>query len=122
MTEHVIYIDQFAVRKGKLEDFRRYAAEMTAFVEANEPDVSSFAYYMEDDGEGGTAVFVFSNADALDRHLDLASSKFQEGADLLSGTQIELLGPASDQAVGLAKTFGGTAKTEVVGFARSLRS
>jgi hypothetical protein len=118
MNEQVIYIDHFELREGKLEDFRRYATEMTALVEKDQPGVSSFSYYMNEDGEGGTAVFVFSNPDSLDRYLDVASSKFQEGADLLSGAKIELLGPASDRAVASARTFGGTVKTEFVGFAR----
>lgn len=80
--------------------------------------MNSFNYYMDEDGGSGTAVFVFSNAAALDRHLELAMSRFQEGTDLLSGTKIELLGPASDQALQLARSFGGTAKSEIAGFMR----
>jgi len=118
MSEQVIYVDQFRLREGQLENFKRYAAGMVSFVEMNEPEVNSFNYYIDEDGESGTAVFVFSNAAALDRHLEVASSRFQEGTDLLSGTKIDLLGPASDQAQQLAKSFGGTARSEIAGFTR----
>jgi hypothetical protein len=118
MPEQVIYLDHFSLHDGKLESFKRYAADMASFVEMNEPEVTSFNYYMDEDGESGTAVFVFSDGAALDRHLEVASSRFQEGYELVSGTNIELLGPASDQAVALARSFGGTAKAGVAGFTR----
>jgi hypothetical protein len=36
-----VYIDRFEVRDGKLEEFKRYAKEMAAFVEEEEPGVTS---------------------------------------------------------------------------------
>lgn len=92
MSDHVIDVDRFQLREGRLEDFKRYAAEMAAFVEQNEPGALSFNYYVDEDGASGTAVVVFSDADALDLHLDLAGSRFREGYELLSATEIELLG------------------------------
>lgn len=118
MPEHVIYVDRFALREGKLEDFRRYAAEMAAFVEDNEPDALSFNYYLDKDGARGTAIFVFSGAEALDVHLDLASPRFQEGFELLSATEIELLGQPSERATQLAISFGAAVKTKLAGFSR----
>jgi quinol monooxygenase YgiN len=118
MPDHVIYVDRFQVREGKLDDFRRYVTEMTEFVEKNEPGVLSFNYYLDEDGAGGTAVFVFSDARALDLHLELASSRFQEGYELLSATDIQLLGRPSDRAVELARAFNATLKTKLAGFSR----
>lgn len=42
MSDHVIYVDRFQLRDGKLEDFRKYATEMAEFVEENEPGALSF--------------------------------------------------------------------------------
>jgi hypothetical protein len=50
---------------------------MAAFVEQNEPGALTFNYHVDEDGVSGTAVFVFFDADALDLHVDLASSRFQ---------------------------------------------
>jgi quinol monooxygenase YgiN len=118
MSEHVIYVDRFTLREGKLDAFKSYATEMAEFVEKNEPKVLSFNYYVDQDGAGGTAVCVFSDAEALDVHLDLASSRFQEGYELLSTTEIEVLGRPSEQATELAKSFGATLKTKLAGFNR----
>ena len=78
--------------------------------------MSSFNYYLDEDGVGGTALFVFSDAEALDVHLDVASSRFQEGYELLSTTEIELLGHPSDRATEMAASFGASLKTKLAGF------
>ncbi len=118
MPDHVVYIDRFEIRDGKLEDFERYANGMASFVEEQEPGALSFNYYLNEDGTAGTAVFVFSNADALDAHLNLASSRFQQGYELLSATEIELLGTPSKGAVELAKSFNASIKRKLAGFGR----
>jgi quinol monooxygenase YgiN len=118
MSDQVIYVDRFQLREGKLEDFKRYATGMAEFVEKNEPGVVSFNYFVGDDGAAGTAVFLFSDADALDAHLQLASSRFQEGYELLSATEIELLGRPSDQAIQMAASFNASVKTKLAGFSR----
>ena len=118
VADHVIYIDRFEIRDSKLEDFKRYATDMAAFVQEQEPKALSFNYYVNDGGRHGTAVFVFADADALDAHLDVASSRFQEGYALLSATEIELLGDPSERAVELAESFNGTISRKIAGFGR----
>lgn len=122
MTDPVVYVDRFIISEGKLEDLRRYCEEMTELVEQKEPETISFNYFVDEEGATGTAVFVFAHAEALDFHLDIASHKFQEGSELLSSADIELLGPASDQAQKMSKQYGATIKNRLLaGFARSLR-
>jgi quinol monooxygenase YgiN len=118
MSEQVVYMDRFQLREGKLEDFRRYATEVAAFVQTSEPGATSFNYYIDEGGARGTALFVFSDAEALDRHLDLVSSRFQEGYELLSATEIELLGQPSDRAMAMAASFNASLKTKIAGFSR----
>ena len=118
MSEQVAYVDRFQLREGKLEDFGRYATELAAFVHESEPGVTSFNYYIDEDGVKGTALFVFSNAEALDRHLGVASSRFQEGYELVHATEIELLGQPSDRAIAMAASFNAILKTKIAGFSR----
>jgi len=118
MSEQVVYVDRFQLREGKLEDFRRYATEVAAFVQEHEPGVVSFNYYIGQDGERGTALFVFSSAEALDSHLDVVSSRFQEGYEQLRATEIELLGEPSDRAIAMAASFNAILKTQIAGFSR----
>jgi quinol monooxygenase YgiN len=118
MGAEVIYVDHFGVQEGKTEAFKRYATEMAGFVDKNEPGVTFFNYYLDDSGLGGTAVFIFADAEALDRHLDLVSSKFQEGYEVLSAADIELLGRPSDRAIEMGKAFNASLKSHVAGFSR----
>lgn len=118
MAEEVVYVDRFQIREGKTEDFKRYASQLTEFVEGNEPGVASFNFYLDSDGVNGTAVFVFSDAEALDRHLDLASSRFQEGYELLSHAEIDLLGQPSRRAIEMGQAFNARVKSPVAGFSR----
>jgi quinol monooxygenase YgiN len=118
MVEEVVYVDRFQIREGKTEDFKRYAKQLTEFVESNEPGVASFNFYLDHDGVNGTAIFVFSDAEALDRHLDLASSKFQEGYELLSHAEIDLLGQPSRQAIEMGEAFNASVKSPLAGFSR----
>lgn len=118
MPEPVIYVDRFQLHEGKQADFERYATAMVELVEEKVPGVVSFNYYLDEGGTRGTAVFVFSDAEALDHHLDVASSRFQEGYALLKAADIELLGRPSEAAIELAKSFNASVKTKVAGFSR----
>jgi hypothetical protein len=118
VSDHLVYVDRFQLREGALEAFKEYATEMSEFVEKNEPGVVSFNYFMDDDGINGTAVFVFSGAPDLDKHLELAGSRFQEGYQLLKGTEIELLGRPSEPAVQMAASFNASVKGKLAGFSR----
>ena len=118
MAEEVVYVDRFQIREGKTEDFKRYASQLTEFVENNEPGVASFNFYLDRDGLNGTAVFIFSDAEALDRHLELASSRFQEGYELLSHTEIDLLGKPSPGAIEMGQAFNASVKSPMAGFSR----
>lgn len=118
MSDEIIYVDRFQIAEGRIEDFKRYAAKLATFVEENEPAVISYRYYMDGDEGAGTAVFIFGNADALDRHLDLVSSQFQEGYQLLRASDIELLGHPSERAAAMATSFGGRVKASIAGFSR----
>lgn len=117
MSNEVVYVDRFEIREGKTEDFRRYADELIALA-ADESGVTSLNYFADEDGTRGTAVIVFADGAALDRYLDLVSPRFREGVELVSATQIELLGDVSDRAAEMAKAFGGSVKRTLTGLNR----
>lgn len=118
MPAEIVYVDRFRVHEGRSEEFKHYADEMSAFVKENEPGVTLFNFYLDDDGATGTAVYVFADAGALDRHLDIAGSKFQEGYELLAGTDIDLLGEPSERAIQMGRAFNARVKGHVAGFTR----
>jgi quinol monooxygenase YgiN len=117
MSSEVVFLDRFEVADGKSDELRRYAEELVDLVRGV-PGAISYGWYLDEDGRRGTSVFVFSDAVAFDRYLEVASPRFRHGVDLTSSTDIELLGRASDRASEMAKAFNATLKTEVVGMRR----
>lgn len=117
MSNEVVYVDRFEIKEGKTEEFRRYADELISLVKT-ETGVISLNYFADEHGARGTAVFVFADGAALDRFLDLVSPRFREGVDLVSSTEIELLGAVSDRSAQLAKAFGGSVKRRLTGLNR----
>lgn len=122
MSGQVVYVDRFTVREGQLEDFKRYAAEMADFVKSSEPGVVSFNYYLDEAAGKGTALFIFSDAAALDVHLDVASPRFQQGYQLLASADIELLGQPSARAADVARGFNAALKPQAIGFSRERKA
>lgn len=120
--EGVVYVDRFELRAGKADEFERYVKEMTELVQEKEPGAIFFNYYSDESRTKGTALYVFSDAEALDRHLEVAGAKFQEGTALLKAMDIELLGRPSERAVDLAKSFNATVKAKIAGFSREAAS
>lgn len=118
MSDPVAYVDRFELVAGKSKEFERYSEEMAQLVEAKEPGAIFFNYYIDDSGTKGTALFVFSDAAALDDHLEVAGPKFQEGAELLKAMDIEILGRPSERAADLARSFNATMKAKIAGFRR----
>lgn len=118
MSERVIYVDRFQINEGKLDELRRYAADIAAIAEEQVQGVLSFHYYVDDAGERGTALIVFADAQALDQYLAAASAQFQRGLELVSSNEIELLGEPSHQAADAANGYGGRVLPEIAGFDR----
>jgi hypothetical protein len=119
MTEPIVYVDRFTVADGKLEDLTHYADEMVQTVSRDHPGVSLFGYYVDEAGSSGTAVFVFADAETLDRYLDAMAPRFADGATLVSAASIELLGRPSDRAAELTRSFGGVVKDRLAGSSRA---
>ena len=117
MSNEVVYVDRFEIKEGKADEFRRYADELMALVETDSGIISA-NYFADENGTRGTAVFVFADGAALDRFLDLVSPRFREGVELVSSTEIELLGAFSDRAAQLAMAFGGSVKRTLTGLDR----
>jgi quinol monooxygenase YgiN len=118
MSNHVVYVDRFKVADGKLEELMSYASSMSEAVEKGVPGALSFNYFIDESGKNGTAVFIFEDAPALDKHLELNADRFQEAMPLVADTSVELMGPASDAAKELTTQYGGSLKTKLAGFGR----
>lgn len=91
----VIFIGTYRIPEGSLDEWRTGSAEMTVFVDANEPRVIGIGHYANEDGTEGTSIHVHPDSESLEHHLQAASAQIGKGSQIVQVVRIELYGPVS---------------------------
>jgi quinol monooxygenase YgiN len=92
MSEPVIYVDRSEIRDGKLEEVKTRIKELTAFIESNEPQLVSYAAYVDEDGRHMTVTHVHTDAASLEFHMKVAGPLFRDFAELVQLLTIDVYG------------------------------
>ncbi len=58
MSDPIVYIDRSDLRKGKLEEVKAAIRELVEFVDAHEPQLLAYGFYIDGEGEGMTLVAI----------------------------------------------------------------
>jgi len=95
----VIYVDRSEVRAGRLEELRTAIAELADFVAANEPQIVSYAAFIDPDGRHMTVTHIHRDAASLDTHLAVAGPRFARFAELVRLLRVDLYGAPSESAI-----------------------
>jgi len=77
MSEPVAYVSTWRIKDGKFEDYRRFYAELVKIVDENEPRLTAFLTFANDDLTEITNVHVFPDRGTLDRHMDVLGEKMR---------------------------------------------
>lgn len=97
MAGPFIFINSFAIKEGKLEDFRTFLREFFKVVEANEPRLLAINAYVNEDGTEATFVQVYQDAASLEHHQQMAHAHTQRSRQFLGPTtSIQAYGQPSD--------------------------
>jgi quinol monooxygenase YgiN len=75
MGEPVVYVSTWRIREGKLEEYRRFLAELVTIVDENEPGIPAFLTFANEDGSEITNVHVFPDTATLDRHMQVLGER-----------------------------------------------
>jgi hypothetical protein len=98
MSQPIIYVDTSAIREGKLEDLEVAMRGLTAFVEANEPQLISYGFFLDADRTQLTVVAVHPDSASLEFHMDVGGDEFRKFANLIDLLRIEIYGQVSPAA------------------------
>jgi hypothetical protein len=71
MPAPFIYVSTYEVAEGRLDDARRSLSEHAEFVEANEPRLISFNFYLDAGSSTVTIVQVHPDSASMDFHMQL---------------------------------------------------
>jgi len=75
MSDPVVYLSTWRIKEGKFRDYQRFYAQLVKIVDENEPGVSAFLAFTNDDQTELTNVHVFPDSATLDRHMAVIGEK-----------------------------------------------
>lgn len=111
MTEPIVYVDYSEIREGQLEAVQGSMVALAEFVEAYEPQILSYAVYIDADGGHMTVVHVHPDSESLAFHLKAAGPMFAPMAPLIRLLSIDVYGRPGPEVVeelrGKAELLGG---------------
>jgi hypothetical protein len=99
MSEPIVYIDRSEVLDGKLEELKEGIDRLVDFVDAHEPRLMSYSFFINEDTKRMTVVAVHPDAASLEFHMEIAGPEFRKLAELIELTTIEVYGRPSDKAL-----------------------
>ncbi|MEU6373884.1 hypothetical protein [Streptomyces sp. NPDC046909] len=125
MAQPLYYIDRSDLREGKIAQVRAGMRDLAEFVEAREPQLIAYHFYIDESESTMTTVAVHPDSASLELHMELGGPKFREFRELIRMNSIDVYGQASPAAVRQlrqkAEMLGGgtvTFHTEQAGFSR----
>jgi hypothetical protein len=96
MPQPIVYIDNSAIREGKLEQLEAAMKDLAAFVEARVPQLIFYGFFLNGERTEMTVVAIHPDSAALEFHLDVGRAEFQKFTDLIDLLRIDVYGQVSD--------------------------
>jgi hypothetical protein len=109
--EPIVYIDHSDIRLGSIEELRAGVRRLVEFIDAREPRLITYGFYIDEDAGTMTVVAVHPDTASLELHMDVGGEEFRKLGHLLRLTGIECYGLPSERALDQlrqkAATLGG---------------
>jgi hypothetical protein len=98
-SEPIVYIDHSDIKEGSLEELKAGVRGLVDFIDAREPQLITYGFYIDEGALRMTVVAVHPDSASLELHLDVGGTEFRKLAHLLTLTAIECYGRPSEKAV-----------------------
>jgi hypothetical protein len=99
MSEPIVYIDRSEVLGGKLEELKEGIDKLVDFVDAHEPQLISYGFFIDDEAMQMTVVAIHPDSASLEFHMEIGGPEFRKLAELIQLTTIEVYGRPSIKAL-----------------------
>ncbi len=121
-SEPIVYIDHSDVRGGSLEELKAGVRLLVDFIDAREPQLISYGFYVDEAASKMTVVAVHPDSASLELHMEIGSAEFRRLAHMLTLTSIECYRPAERKGARATAGEGGhTGRRRDRGFHRTIR-
>jgi len=110
MSAPFILITSHRINEGELEDYLELNRQYMEFVKANDPSLTEFHVYINEQQTEVSYVHVFVDADTADVHLQASREWIGRGLELTETIRLEVYGgtpgPVLQQALGAQSELG----------------
>lgn len=96
MNEPILYIDRSTINDGALERVKAAIDELVAFVAANEPQLVSYNFYLNEECTQMTVIALHPDSASMLLHMKIGAPAFRKFADLIRLQGIEVYGRPSE--------------------------
>jgi hypothetical protein len=109
MSGPFIFIATNRLRQGKLAAERARAAELSSFIEANEPQLLAFNEYASEDGSEVGVVQMHPDAASMERHMEVVAERAARAyaQTLQATTSIQVFGEPSEAVLEVLRRQAG---------------
>jgi hypothetical protein len=99
VSEPILYVDVSDIRPGKLETVEALITDLVSFVEANEPQLIVYDFFIDAAGQTMTCVALHPDSASMEFHMDIGWEKFRAFSDHIDQRSIDVCGEASDSVM-----------------------
>jgi hypothetical protein len=99
MTDPILYVDVSEIRPGKLETVRALMDDLVAFVEANEPQLIAYGFFIDEARSTMTCVALHPDSASMEFHMDIGWEKFRAFSEHIDQRAIDIYGDASAEVM-----------------------
>ena len=110
MPQPIYYVDRSRILDGHVGDVQALIPDLTSFVEANEPQLTAYGFFVDSPGSTMTVVAVHPDSSSLLMHMDIGRERFRAFAPFIELVSIDVYGDADAQVVDRLR-----AKAEMLG-------
>ena len=108
MSDPIGFIIRIRVKEGLLDDFIEHYQSSIPPDEAGRPGTLVQLAYVSEDGTEVTIVRIFSDADAMDLHLEGAGARSKKAYEFIEPDSIEVLGTPNSSTIETMKKIAGS--------------
>ena len=102
-ADQIFYVDRSDVHERSLDELKTAIRALVAFVDAHQPQMLTYAIYLDEQALEMTVVSVHPNSASLERHIEVGASEFRKLSPYISLREIEVFGSLSAKAADLVQ-------------------
>jgi hypothetical protein len=77
-SDPIVYVDRSDVLEGRLDELKARVRALIAFVDAQQPQMATYGFYLDEEANQMTVVSVHPNSASLERHTEIGAPEFRK--------------------------------------------